>query len=223
MDPSDILPILLGYGLAGVFVMALLEKFAPIVPSYLMLILFGTAAAGEAELGAFLAVTVAGSFTATAAWYAIGRVLGEKRVQAAVGRYGRYVFFNLDTYAYLAGSYRRNSFAVTLIGQTIPVARIFLALPAGVLAIPTATFLIAAACGIALYNFAFLVVGFALRDTSSDPVEVGLWVSLGLIVVEGAAVYGMRRYRRRPADDRADSAATSPPDARAVERSLAKR
>lgn len=205
MDPSDILPILLGYGLAGVFVMALLEKFAPIVPSYLMLILFGTAASGEAELGAFLAVTVAGSFTATAAWYAIGRVLGERRVRAVVARYGRYVFFSLETYDHLAGSYRRNSFAVTLVGQTIPVARIFLALPAGVLAIPTATFLIAAACGIALYNFAFLAVGFALRDTSSDPVEVGLWVSLALILVEGAAVYGVRWYRRLSAARRAEA------------------
>ncbi|WP_306225064.1 DedA family protein [Bosea beijingensis] len=220
MDPSDILPILLAYGFAGVFVMALLEKFAPIVPSYLMLILFGTAASGEAELGAFLAVTVAGSFTATAAWYSIGRALGERRVRAVVARYGRYVFFNLETYDYLAGSYRRNSFAVTLIGQTIPVARIFLALPAGVLAIPGATFLIAAAIGIAIYNFAFLVVGFALRDTSSDPVEIGLWVSLGLIVVEGAAVYVMRRYRRRPEAVRADPAVPPTPDAQAAEKRL---
>jgi len=196
MDPSDILQIVLGYGLFGVFAMASLEKFAPIVPSYLMLILFGTTASGEMELGILLAVTATGSFIATAAWYWIGRVLGDRRVQAAVAKYGRYVFFSLDTYSYLAGCYRRNSFAVTLIGQTVPVARIFLALPAGVLAIPPATFLIAAGIGIALYNLSFLALGFALQGRAADPVEVGLLVSAVLIVVEVAAVYVLRRYRR---------------------------
>lgn len=134
---------------------------------------------------------------ATLLWYAIGRLLGEARVTAAINRYGPYILFRIRTYERLVGSYRRNNFVVTLIGQTIPVARVYLALPAGVLALRPTLFLTAAAIGILLYNSSMLVLGFALNETGWSPITLALAVSLALIIAEVTIALALARWRAR--------------------------
>lgn len=208
MSAPELMSTMLTFGLIGIFAIAFLEKFAPLVPSYLMLILLGTAGSDSWSPVVIIATTAAGSFTATAAWYAIGRTLGEQRVKTVVVRFGRYVFFTLGTYEFLAAAYRRNNFWVTLIGQTVPVARIFIALPGGVLRLPAAPFMLAAAIGITFYNTIFVTTGVMLQGVH-DPIAVGLLVSLLLVLVEGATVCGVRVWRR-------NRSAAKTPDSRAA-------
>lgn len=190
---------LLSLGLMGVFLVTVLEKFIPVVPSYVMLMALGMSAADLPRLSMVLAITVIGSLCGSAGWFAIGRILGEQRIERLVARFGKYVLFPLPTYQRLAASYRRNRFRVTALGQTIPVARVYLGLPAGVLKLPAISFLTAATLGILVWNLPFLLLGFLLKGSSHSPIQVGLQASIALVAGEFLifALVGMIRRRQR--------------------------
>ncbi|MNK16198.1 SNARE associated Golgi protein [compost metagenome] len=172
------------YGLTGVFVMALFEKFIPVIPSYLMLMILGMSANSLPQLAGVLIVSALGSTLASAVWYQIGDFLGDNRVRRAISRYGRYVFFTVDHYDRLGAAYKRNTFLVSFAGQGVPVARIYLALPAGVMRVGFRRFVAAATLGTLVYNLAFLLVGHALRGSGHDPLMTGLLVAAALVAAE---------------------------------------
>lgn len=199
MAGPDIVTDLLSLGLMGVFLVTALEKFVPVVPSYVMLLALGMSAPDLPRLTTMLGITVIGSLCGSAGWFAIGRILGEHRIEQLVARFGKYVFFPLPTYRRLAASYRRNRFRATALGQTIPVARVYLGLPAGVLKLPAMSFLAAATLGILVWNLPFLLLGFLLKGTSHSLFYVGLRASIALIAAEFLIVglIGMIRRARR--------------------------
>ncbi len=202
MFGPDTVTHLLSLGLIGVFLVTTLEKFIPVVPSYVMLLALGMSAPDLPQLTVMLAITVIGSLCGSAGWFAIGRTLGEQRIERIVARFGKYVFFPLPTYLRLAESYRRNRFRVTAFGQTIPVARVYLGLPAGVLKLPALSFLTAATLGILVWNLPFLLLGFLLKGTSHSLFYVGLRASIVLVAAEFLIVVLVRMIRRTRRDGR---------------------
>lgn len=196
MDGATITVFLIGFGLIGATALALLEKLIPIVPSYAMLLLLGSLAPNWAGLAGMLLATVAGSVAGAFVWYGLGRALGSARIEGFVARYGRFLFLTLETYTRLANSYRRNQFWATLIGQTVPGARVYLALPAGVLRLEPYGFLIATILGTIAWNLAFLGLGYALRGSGQDPLSLVLYVVIGLLALEFAAFLAIRYGRR---------------------------
>lgn len=194
MDSSHIIALFLSLGIFGMAAIALIEKFAPVVPSYVLLMLLGMTVPNWTALLMATLATAAGSLTGAIAWYGIGRALGAQRVESVVGRFGKYAFFNLRNYERIANAYRRNHFWVTLIGQGVPIARIYLALPAGVFKLQLVPFAAAAGLGILLWNTPFLTLGYLLRDGGHDPVDLGFWVSGALFATEMAIGLGLRMY-----------------------------
>ncbi|NWK94583.1 DedA family protein [Sphingobium lactosutens] len=162
-----------------------------------MLMLLGMTIPDRATLGLAVLVTAAGSLCGSLGWYAIGRSLGERRVEAVISRFGHYIFFKLKTYRLLAMSYRRNQFKVTLFGQTVPVARVYLGLPAGVLKLPPYAFMSAAGIGILIWNIPFLALGFSLKGSAQAPSNIGLRASAILIGAEIIIVVVARYVTRR--------------------------
>ena len=203
MPGPDLVTDLLSLGLIGVFLVTALEKFIPVIPSYVMLLALGMSAPDLPRLTMMLGMTVVGSLCGSAGWFAIGRTLGEQRIERLVARFGRYVLFPLPTYHRLAASYRRNRFGVTAFGQTIPVARVYLGLPAGVLKLPAMSFLAAATLGILVWNLPFLLLGFALKGTSHSLFYVGLRASIALVAAEFLIVALVGLVRRLRAGGRA--------------------
>lgn len=198
MEPSHVVDMVLSFGLAGMIFIGLVEKFTPVVPSYVVLMLLGMIASSRTSLVLSIAATAAGSLAGTITWYQIGRAVGARRVERLVARFGKYVFVGPEVYQRLAGAYRRNHFKVTLIGQIVPVARIYLALPAGVFGVRRGAFIAAAAMGILLWNAPFLTLGYALRGVGRDPAQVGFWVSVILVAMEATILLGYRLLSRRP-------------------------
>lgn len=202
MDIPGPLAALLAWGLPGIAVIALAEKLIPAVPSYVLYVFLGMSAVngGGALVATILAATL-GSSLGALAWYGLGRALGERRTEAAVERWGRWVFLPPQRYRHLAGLYRRNHFIATLLGQVTPVVRIYLPLPAGVLALALAPFTLAIVLGNLAWDAALLGIGYALRGSGGDPLKVGIAVVVGLLLVETLVVVALRwRARnRRPA------------------------
>lgn len=193
---QDVLTLLLGLGLLGSFAVSFAEKFVPVVPSYVLLMLLGMTASNAVSLSLLVAATAIGSLAASLGWFSIGRALGEQRVERAVARWGRFAFLKPQAYQSLASAYRRNRFWVTLLGQTVPVARVYLGLPAGVLRLRLASFAVPAAIGILCWNVPFLLLGFALRGSAHSPGQVGLWASCALVGAELIVVIAIRARRQ---------------------------
>lgn len=193
MDPSELLAIFYSYGIGGILLLAFLEKLAPIVPSYLVLILIGMAGSDPSSLISAIAATVAGSVAGSVAWYALGRVLGPERVLTAVHHYGRYFFLRMDTYRKLVVFFSRNHFSMTFFGQLIPVVRIYLALPAGIFQFRVTPFIVAATLGSVIYNGIFLLLGYTLRGASEDLTVLGTWILAILVAFEVAFFFIAKR------------------------------
>ncbi|MHC2330906.1 DedA family protein [Bradyrhizobium sp. USDA 4454] len=111
-------------------------------------------------------------------------------------RFGKFVLLRPSLYRQLTDACRGNHFWVTLIGQTLPSVRIYLALPAGVLRLEPRAFVLATAIGTVIWNMPFLTLGYALRGSGRDPVSFGFWVVVILIAVEVGLLFGFRLYRR---------------------------
>uniref|UniRef100_Q07L01 Putative alkaline phosphatase protein n=1 Tax=Rhodopseudomonas palustris (strain BisA53) TaxID=316055 RepID=Q07L01_RHOP5 len=202
MDPSNTITIFLSFGLLGVGCLAVAEKFIPLFPSYVLLMLLGLTITDSTTLAMTIMATSIGSLVGAIGWYGMGRTFGSQRIEGLVTRYGKYVSLRLSLYRQLTEAYRGNHFWVTVIGQTLPVVRIYLALPAGVLRLEPRAFVAATAIGIVIWNTPFLTLGYALRGSSHDPVGVGFWVAAVMIATEAAIILGLRLYKRSIASPR---------------------
>ncbi len=195
MDASTTLSAFQAFGLLGLCGLATLEKFIPVAPSYVLLICLGASMQGVRALAAALVAVTIGSALGALGWYAIGRAMGARRVDRAVARYGRYVGLTGAFYARLVSAYLGNHFWVTLIGQTLPSVRIYLALPAGVFMLRLRPFVLATLIGATLWNAPFLGLGYLLRDRG-DVVGVGFAVMVALVAVELSLLLVLRLRRR---------------------------
>lgn len=202
MDSLPFAQTLIACGLAGIVGLTAAEKFVPILPSYVMLIFLGmTVVTHPASLVLTIVAATIGSTVGALGWYGIGRAIGGFRVERLVNRFGRLVFLSPELYRKLSEAYRRHHFWVTLIGQTIPTARIYLALPAGVIGLAFPGFLTATVIGTLVWNAPLITVGYLLRDSGADPLTIGA-ATLGIILaVEGTILVALKlgRGRRRVA------------------------
>lgn len=190
------IPDLVAYGLFGVALLALLERLVPVVPSYGLFLMLGSSmAATPADLAALIAAATLGSTLGGLCWYGIGYVLGEARTHQFVRRFGRYVWLTEELYLSLASRYSRNAFIATFIGQTVPVVRVYLSLPAGILALPLATFTLAVLAGTLIWVGGFTTLGYGLHVLGWDPIVATIGGVLALLVVECGIVWLLRRRR----------------------------
>lgn len=185
--------IVLSWGLIGVGLLAFGEKIIPVVPSSVLLLFLGMRTiSGWGDLILTIGATAAGSAAGALCWYGCGRAFGRARSEAWVARYGRFIFLSPSFYRRMADAYRRDHFWVTLLGQTIPMVRLYLPIPAGVFEIAPGAFAVATLLGCVAWNTPLLILGYALRDTGHDPFYVGLLAVAGLMVAELAFLFMLR-------------------------------
>lgn len=193
METTGVIAIVLCLGVPGAIFLAFAEKIVPVLPSHVMLLLLGTTvASGTVSLTLLIAATALGSTAGSWFWYRVGRRLGERRAEAFVTRFGRYLFFSTATFGRLTAAYRNNHLGVTFAGQLVPTVRIYLALPAGALGLPPRPFLLASLLGSLVWNALFLTVGYTLLSGSSDPVGIGLRIVVLVVLVEAALLLAVR-------------------------------
>lgn len=169
-DIHVLIPALAGLGLAGLVLGAVLEKIFPIVPSHVLLIGLGLlGVSGTRDLVVTIAACTVGSTLGSLAWYSLGRRLGAERGEALVERFGRFVFFHANLYRRLMRAYAHRGFTVTAAGQMIPAVRVYLAFPAGVIALPVRTFAAATFLGALTWNAPLITFGYAMQGTAFDP------------------------------------------------------
>jgi len=200
-DPvADVMTWISAYGLMGLFAIALLERFVPVVPSYGLLLAVGIAAVDGtwSVLTAFLA-TVTGSVLGCAAcFHAVAR-LGETRSAHFVQGAGRFFGMTPDSIEHWIASFRRSDMVLAFALQLVPTVRLFAPAFAALLRGSTRRFLIASTAGIAVWNGLFIAIGYyASRSIEVENTTVLTLASLaGLLVAEAALFWIAKRVRMR--------------------------
>lgn len=182
--------------LEAVFLAAMVEKFIPVLPSYILYPAIGIGAEDGWDLALRCAVGVAGSLGGALGWYGLGAWLGERRTRALVARHGRWLFLSTALYTRLTEGYRRHPAGATILGQFVPTVRIFQALPAGVLRLPLPGFLAATALGSAGWIVLLAGAGHLLHRQGWTAAEAGLVVLAALLTLELGALLVLRLMRR---------------------------
>jgi membrane protein DedA with SNARE-associated domain len=195
---ADLLIDCVQVGPIGIIGLGIAEKLFPFVPSYVAFVVIGIVVAAKQSnlVSAILALAI-GSTAGSLCWYAAGLILGERRSATFVRRFGPYIGLTPARYQRAASAFQRNLFVILAVGQTLPVIRVYIAIPAGVLGVPLARFLLGTFIGSLAWSGPLLALGFWIGDTSSDPAFAALIVVATLIGLEALIVWGCRRFNRR--------------------------
>lgn len=198
-DPlGDILLFAAPLGLAGVFLMALLERIVPILPSHGLYAAIGVAAAeGAWGLPAAIIMSVLGSGGGAFATYRVGiriaagkgramRIRGLLRRRDRLGRY-------------LRGMQRRSS-ALPFVAQLLPAARLVAPLIAGATPHDWRRLSIATLAGLAVWNTTFIAIGFVMVQLGGPKNATVVSATILALLAGFFVVTRLTRYRRiRPA------------------------
>ncbi|WP_207477250.1 DedA family protein [Arenibaculum pallidiluteum] len=188
------------YGLVGLFLVALAERFVPVMPSYGLLLAIGIGAAdGVWSLPAAFIATTTGGVSACAVWFYAARRLGAVRSARLLNKTGRLFGMSADRIRRGVASLRRNQTALAFALQLVPTVRLFVPAFAALLRGNARSVLVASAAGIAVWNGLFIGLGvYASHSIQTTNTTVLALAALGcLLVVEAALFWAVRRVRVR--------------------------
>lgn len=152
-------------GLAGVFLLMVVENLFPPIPSEVIMPLAGFAAArGEFSLAGVVAAGIAGSVVGNAFWYELARAFGAERMRRIVDRFGRYVGLSRATVMKAEAALRRNGPAAVCVARMMPGIRTGISVPAGLVELPRLVFYVWTALGTGIWTGGLATAGYLLED-----------------------------------------------------------
>ena len=191
--------LILTTGYWGIGVLMFVENIVPPVPAEFVLPFAGfLVASGDLAFAGVLTAATLGSTLGTCAFYAVGRTLGEPRVQRLVARYGRWILVSEGDYAAALARFHRHGAVAVFWGRFVPGLRSLVSLPAGVTGMPFGHFAVLTVAGTTLWNVALIGAGVLLERRWGQVValleraESGFWV-LALVCV---IAWLVRRWTR---------------------------
>ncbi len=191
------------FGYPAVFILMLAESACIPIPSEITMLFAGALAANAIPGGhlnivlVILAGTlgnVAGSYLA----WAVGRYAG----QAALHRWGRYVWLRDEDIAKAHRWFTRHGSASVFFGRLLPVIRTFISLPAGFADMSPARFGLYTFAGCLPWTAALALVGYAIGANwqhVADAFKGPTYIIAAIVVVACAAAAAVLIRRRRAA------------------------
>lgn len=150
-------------GYLGVAALIALQNLFPPVPSALILPLAGfLVGQGRFSFLPVLLAATTGSVSSALVFYTLGRHIGEERLRKVVGRFGRYALVEVSDLDRALGWFGRYGGKAVLFGRLVPGVGTFVSVPAGLARMPVLRFVACTAVGTALWNGAFIGLGWAL-------------------------------------------------------------
>lgn len=187
-------------GYLGIFVLMLLEIPLPIIQSEIVMTFSGFAARnGPRLLVATIAAGVLGSQTGSMLLYAACRKLPEHKVRGFVADHGTWLGLTRENLTSAEDRFRRHGALAVLIGRLLPGLRAFIAVPAGLVAMPAWQFFAFNLAGTLFWVSVLTLLGYwlgsqyELVDQYSSYLTVAfLVVVVGLVVKRVVSVHRAR-------------------------------
>ncbi|ABF51983.1 DedA family protein [Sphingopyxis alaskensis] len=182
-----ILDLIHSWGYFGIAVLMFLENVFPPIPSEVIMSLGGVMVGqGRFDYWTLVAFAVAGTTLGNWVWYWIGRWYGYERLKPLVDRYGRWLTLDWDEVEKLHDWFIRYGSGIVFVMRFMPIARTMVSLPAGMVAMNQAKFLIWTAAGSTIWIAALAGAGswfgrqFAEVERFIGPVAL---VAIGSIIL----------------------------------------
>ena len=169
-------------GYWGIFALMVLENVIPPIPSELIMGIAGLLVArGSMEFWPLLLVGTIGSTVGNYAWFWVGSRFGYKRLEALVGRWGRWLTLDYEHVEQASRFFRRHGHWVVFFLRFSPFMRSIISLPAGLVQMPVGKFLAYTFAGSAVWNVLLIKGGQLLGHYLADSQEILSWIVLGSI------------------------------------------
>ena len=187
-------------GYPGLTVLVALENVFPPIPSEVILPLAGFLT-GQNRFS-FLLVLIAttlGSLIGALALYGVGLVVGQRRVNSLVQRYGHWALLTPDDLTRAENWFDRYGPVAVFTGRLLPVVRSLVSIPAGYRRMPLGQFLLLTGGGSALWNGALVGLGWAFGENWHIIEEYVGWLQYVVIAVVALLIlrFVWQRLRER--------------------------
>lgn len=152
-------------GYVGVALLMFLETIFPPVPSEVIMPIAGVAAAGGQMT--LTGVIVAGTFGAMAGnffWYLVARWIGLRRFRPFIEKRGRWLTLDWYEVEKVQRMFGRFGPVIVGIGRMMPTIRSVISIPAGLVHMKLAKFLIWSTVGTAGWSAVLAVAGYVLKQ-----------------------------------------------------------
>jgi membrane protein DedA with SNARE-associated domain len=163
------------WGYWGVFLLMVLENVIPPIPSEVIMIIGGIAAAqGKMNFAILVAVGTAGTVLGNLFWYEIGRRVSYQRLRPAIDRWGRWLTMDWESVEKLRGFFDRWGGLTVFVFRFMPIGRTLISLPAGLLHMKLWRFVVYTAAGSAVWNTFLVGIGYWL---GMNVEQVDRWIA----------------------------------------------
>jgi membrane protein DedA with SNARE-associated domain len=186
-------------GPGGVFLLMFLENLFPPIPSEVIMPLAGFAAARQ-EMGLVQALVagILGTVLGNAVWYELARAIGAERIRPLVERHGRWFAVSGEDFSRAEQTLKRHGAVALFFGRMLPGIRTVISIPAGLVRIPRASFLLWTTLGSTVWVGMLTMAGYALEERYNQV----SWVMeplgwLVLVAFLGSYAWHLWRTRRR--------------------------
>ena len=179
-------------GLVGAALIIALEVVVPPIPSEAILLLTGfNVALGTFSFIEALFATTLGSLIGATVLYAVGYFFTQERLEAIVGKYGKYVGLPLKDFKRTMDWFERFGGLLVLFGRMFPIIRSLVSIPAGLVKMGIAKFYLFSSIGIIIWNTIWITIGFNLGENWKQGEEFSQildYLVYGIVGVIGAYV-----------------------------------
>ena len=152
-------------GLVGAALIIALEVIVTPIPSEAILLLTGfNVALGTFSFIEALMATTLGALLGATLLYAVGYFFTEERLEAIVGKYGKYVGLPLKDLKRTMDWFERHGGLLVLFGRMFPIIRSLVSIPAGLVKMGLAKFYLFSSLGIITWNTIWITIGLTLGE-----------------------------------------------------------
>jgi membrane protein DedA with SNARE-associated domain len=156
-------------GYWGVAFLMFLETVFPPIPSEVIMPIAGVAAAdGRMTLGGVIASGTAGAMAGNFFWYLVARWVGMRRFRPFIEKRGRWLTLDWYEVEKVKRLFGRFGPVIVGIGRMMPTIRSVISIPAGLIHMRLAKFLIWSTIGTAAWSALLAVAGYVLKQQFED-------------------------------------------------------
>ena len=189
-------------GYFGVFLLMLLETVFPPVPSEVIMPVAGLrAASGQMSLGGVILAGTGGAMTGNFLWYLAARMIGFRRFRTFIERHGRWLTLDWYDVERAERLFGRFGAVIVMIGRMIPTIRSVVSIPAGLVRMRMARFLVWSAVGTAGWSALLATAGWLLGrqfrqiEEIVGPISSSVFVAILLFYVYRQLTWSKRHPR----------------------------
>ena len=167
-------------GPIGVGIAILLETVIPPIPSEAVLGAAGVLIDNPIDFVVIVACATVGSLLGAIFFYYVGRALGPRRSHAFLDRLPLVETDDVDkTFEW----FERHGRSAVFFGRMVPIVRSFISVPAGVVRMPLAQFLVFTAFGSLIWNTVLVTLGWLAKDFIQANLHYLDYVVVGVVVL----------------------------------------